>query len=484
MQRCGYRAEDARVGSGAPLLQRRVLIQNVERIAVDPPGSGAPPHRLLYTSLRASPREFRFGSEEDLEDLLVDKASITTTTVDADNFVAAAPAGATAAIVAVTRAPTAESHTTLRIKLTVRVQGHSDTEVNAYSSIKRHLLEQPAPRTQYSEPDARPHNTLAKVGKDRYQQAFEDYIDVHAQRLQRRGMLFGYDPSREPGHDADIIFGAQPLTFPRSDNDGLLNPIHAYPVRGTKVRSLSQDEYAAVTRIRAWYHRVDLDRERRQPVPQYPNIASASATTLGQIAQVQNLWNAFRTSYGSHLTAANAQNLANALPANTGPQNKTPMLVTFKTPFSLLHGLMVITGCLSQTAPEKDPVATSITPGTRDIVALLRSQHITRDQIAWFVSDIPDATLTQLFALAAGGQQTNQIMQAFNQVAPAGSVAGALGPSLQLETRRAKLDYAATESRKLREPTSVVDAIGKVDSYARALAAAGFLTAGEWRLLT
>jgi hypothetical protein len=453
-------------------LARRILVQGTERNDADPPGPDTPPHRNLYAALRASARDFHFGSEDDLADFLENKKGMAQTPHDAATLLAGAGQPETTPISDVATENTAVSHTTLRKKLRIQLDGMPDLEANAYSSMKRHLLETP-PRPQFNEPGASPNNTYAKVSQARYQQAFENYVEVHAQTLRRRKMLFGYDPAREPGHDGDVIFGAQPSAWPRQDNDGLLNPIHAYPVRGTRVRRLGQSQYAAVVRIRAWFHHVDLDTDRRQPTANYPTLGDLTPTQVGTITELGNLWNPFQLAYGAHMPAASAVALAGNLPQFTGASGRTPMLVTFKKPFQILHDLQVARGALSATAPAID--TTAITPGTRDVVSFLRNEGVTRESIAWFIDDVDSAALDRLFALVAGHGQPNQINTA---------IQGAAAAPVQLESRRALLDRALRDSRVSREPASVTAAIAALDAFAKALRGAGFLTHGEWEMLT
>jgi hypothetical protein len=465
--------------SAAPVVRRRVMIGTTERTNPVPPRDDplvpVQAHENLYGELVQSPRTFRFHAENDLLDFLKDKKERSTTSLEAKNLIDAPSDDDIAEITGVDVAPVVASHTTLRINLTIHRDNAPDTTSIAYTSLKRHLLGS-MDIHQYTAIDARPNNSLCTAGLARYSQAFENYIRMQAQVLQRRKMVFGYDPSREPGHEGDIIFGAEPSSWPRTDNTGQLNPIHAYPVRGTKVFAADLRLFEAVKIIRSWYHESDHDTGRKQPTNDYPTVAELPPWAQNERTGAINKWTTFGGSTlpgGADLFSTafgvNAATLAGRIGDRFPPLSQTPMRVFLKEAGKHLHELRVLRGLVARTAPAQDPGY--LAPGTRDVIAKLRLNGApTRQQLTPFLVGIPAAALNELFTQVANPNVTTAIV-------------GAQGANLNREPLIARLNQAKRATVDARIPVTIPEALQTLHDWAGELIGVHFLPAGTWQML-
>ena len=99
-------------------------------------------------------------------------------------------------------------------------------------------------------------NSIVRDG-DKYEQHLRRWAALHAAALRNNLIAFGYEPNALSDVNAEMAFKTDTTMLPNISYAKHQNGIHSFPDSGTEVRSLTPQEYHAVTVFLLWFFRTD-----------------------------------------------------------------------------------------------------------------------------------------------------------------------------------------------------------------------------------
>jgi hypothetical protein len=140
-------------------------------------------------------------------------------------------------------------------EITVKTEKGSSFTIPVFSSVKRHLI------LSYMSNQTRPRKTEASnsIVRDgaKYEQHLKRWAGVHAAALKNNLIAFGYEPNVLTDVSSEMAFKTDTTMLPNISYAKHQNGIHSFPDSGTEVRSLTPQEYHAVTVFLLWFFRTD-----------------------------------------------------------------------------------------------------------------------------------------------------------------------------------------------------------------------------------
>jgi hypothetical protein len=140
-------------------------------------------------------------------------------------------------------------------EITVQTEKGSSFTIPVFSSVKRHLiLSYMSNQTRARKTEA--SNSIVRDG-GKYEQHLRRWAGLHAAALKNNLIAFGYEPNTLTDVNSEMAFKTDTTMLPNISYAKHMNGIHSFPDSGTEVRSLTPEEYHAVTVFLLWFFRTD-----------------------------------------------------------------------------------------------------------------------------------------------------------------------------------------------------------------------------------
>lgn len=199
------------------------------------------PAQALYASLVSSKDEFRFKSVADLDAYL--KRYAAQHASDSVGFWAGASGTNLAVPEKFSLGPAVETVSELTIPLILHYAGGAEIQVLVFASKRRHLAFNFTQSKEWPA-EAKEKNSIV-VDQAKFRDGLEALAVAHGQAILARGMLHGYEPSKQPKTGGDVHFSTDSPELP-NESFGRKNAVHGFPAGGA-AHTPSQEEFSKLT---------------------------------------------------------------------------------------------------------------------------------------------------------------------------------------------------------------------------------------------